>query len=119
MLWEYGKIKEKYGNDIAGFVRAFDGRLGVGLGAEDPVDHYGVRYYFYHVHVNLTDKSYRDVVTRDSLVMLLGKYFSKTDFCQHTHDCCGCWYRTNVSVANPNSKEGISYWIIDQWNQKI
>ena len=38
MLWEYNKIKDKYGTSIAGLVRAFDGRLGVGLGAEDPVD---------------------------------------------------------------------------------
>ena len=115
MLWEYNKIKDKYGTSIAGLVRAFDGRLGVGLGAEDPVDEQGVQYWFYHVHVNLG----KEMITRDSLVVLLGKYFDKTDYCQHTHDCCGCWYRANVSVANPHSKEGISYWVIDQWNQKI
>ena len=58
MLWEYNKIKDKYGTSIAGLVRAFDGRLGVGLGAEDPVDHQGVQYWFYHVHVNLGTVSY-------------------------------------------------------------
>jgi len=115
MLWEFNKIKEKYGTEIAGFVRSFDGRLGVGLGAEDPVDHQGIRYYFYHVHVT----SGSTMITRDSLLLLLGKHFDSTDYCQHTHDCCGCWYRTKVSIANPHSKEGVSYWIIDKWNQKI
>ena len=93
MLWEYYKIKDKYGTSIAGLVRAFEGRLGVGLGAEDPVDHQGVQYWFYHVHVNLG----KEIITRDSLVVLLGKYFDKTDYCQHTHDCCGCLYRDNNS----------------------
>mgnify|MGYP000007565090 FL=1 len=113
MLWEYNQIKDKFGTEIAGFVRAFDARLGVGLGSE--IDDGTTRYYFYHVHVNLG----KHLVTRDSLVVMLPQHFSSTDFCQHTHDCCGCWYRTNVSVANPHGKEGISYWIIDQWNQKV
>ena len=34
MLWEYNQIKDKFGTEIAGFVRAFDARLGVGLGSE-------------------------------------------------------------------------------------
>ena len=33
MLWEYNQIKDKFGTEIAGFVRAFDARLGVGFGS--------------------------------------------------------------------------------------
>ena len=114
MLWEFSQIREKYGFEVASLARAIDARVSIGF--MDMEDDLGEEMYsMYHLHVTNNKKN----ITRDVIVANLALSFEKTKPCGHSHDCCGCWLRSRVEVANPNSREGVSYWIIDKWNKNI
>tara|TARA_B100001250_G_scaffold104529_1_gene88187 strand:+ start:34 stop:378 length:345 start_codon:yes stop_codon:yes gene_type:complete len=114
MLWEFNQIKEKYGWAVASLARSIDAQVSIGF--MDMQDELGEEMYsMWKLHVTNNKKN----ITRDVIVAHLALSFEKTKPCGHTHDCCGCWFRSRVEVANPNSKEGISYWIVDKWNKNI
>jgi|TARA_B100001094_G_scaffold11628_1_gene10336 hypothetical protein len=114
MLWEFSQIRETYGWEVANLAKAIDARVSIGF--MDMQDELGEEMYnMYHLHVSSNKLN----ITRDSIVAQLGLHFDMRNYCTHDFDCCGCWSRKRMEVANPHSREGVSYWIIDKWHKNI
>jgi hypothetical protein len=114
MYWENNKIREVFGTEIAGVVRALEGACAEPIYGKtrEGIDSTASTMYQVDTEMNV------GLVDVQAIVR---EAFGRPVSCNHSYDCCGCWFRLSIEVVEREKERSRarSFYIIETWARNV